>query len=70
MSINYFLLIDKLRVWNVQICMILLVTWNGIDLIVVSLNLHLTDKIKLASNVQCQILLTGNLFLGTPQWPC
>ena len=48
--------------------MILLVTRSDIELIVVSLNLHLADNIRLDRNVQCQILLTGNLCLGTPQW--
>lgn len=48
--------------------MILLVTWNDIELMVVSLSLHLTDNVRLDSHVQCKILLTGNLFLGTPQW--
>lgn len=49
--------------------MILLVTWSDIELMVVSLSLHLTDNVRLDSHVQCKILLTGNLFLGTPQWP-
>lgn len=50
------------------ICMILL-TWSDTGLIVVSLDLHLTDNTELDNTVACQIPLTGNLVLGTPQWP-
>ena len=50
--------------FSLAICMTLIVKWRDV---VVSLNLHLTDDGKLNSPAQCQLPLSGDLFLGTLQ---